>query len=94
MRLTNKNVIFMRYREYNALESIVSCCRDKKLRRCVRSITEGSNKSQELRLKNFFPPKEPRRLGNESSFSSLFPDEKKLRVGNKYKLQDYRDFSR
>lgn len=37
---------------------------------------------------------ELRRLGNESSFSSLFPDEKKLWVGNKYKLRDYRDFSR
>lgn len=37
---------------------------------------------------------ELRRLGNESSFSSLFPDEKKLWVGNKYKLRDYRVFSR
>jgi len=52
---------------------IVRSCRSG---RCARPITEEGNKSRELRLKNFFPLKEPRGLGNESSFSSLLPAKK------------------
>lgn len=62
--------------------------------RCARSIAGEGNKSWQLRLKNFFSRRRSREDWVTSRvFHRYSPDEKKLRVGNKYKLQDYQDFS-